>query len=577
MIMELLAFRDQLETLRKEVGLFSGAAFLDAAVQEVGAIASSATTPVDCILSSAARGLVSKDSFRSFDALNIRLFSEECHLGCSIGLGRSAVAVFICLKEETHQSLNTQKSWAFFRDRLDEYAKCRLLVIGNADNSSIDIIALGIKSPDQIEVMTSESSNDLSKAFFGFDEPQFQRQVAHYKYLSAAPVVEQLRHHVSAEVSALVLRRQIIAADQEKSRRGERDPSTELQSTIRNALQQGFQDTERVFRQKYDELCRPNVGVLAKLIQSHVDSLEAKHVFKIDKAANFEKFEAQIDPKFMSASIEELHNSFRQEMQKDVLYINQLAQETEGKVNTVLQNFGCKGDGVDGMVRPSLDQSRLDQSHFMIAKTYRGELTKPGVMEYFGALRDYTGLIMVIVGILAPLTMLATAPDADEKSTFGFLFGMINKMSVHMKDARAIIQFFSILLIVGMLVYGVFDLRRRIPNKRRQEFEKVLEEAKEFLSEQLTRLLNNAHRDWSTVLGQYVKDYSQALQAEVDILIKKQVQAHQAVTAERRNAALLEQTSVEHRFKVLSLAERSVENLVRKFQDGADRKPTLRT
>lgn len=575
--MELSAFRDQLETIRKEIGLFSGAAFMEAAVEELGAIASDPRTPVDCFLSFACRGLLDRDGFRPFDSLNIRLFSAENQLGCSVGLMRSAAAVFICLKEEIDQSLRTQPSWSFFRSRLGQYARCRLLVIGARSDSSIDLAGLGVASPDTIEVMFGESAGDLSRAFSGFDEAQFQRQVAQYKYQAAAPVVEHLRQLVSAEASSLALRRQIIAAEQDRSRRGERDPSAEVQATIRTALQQGFQDTERVFRQKYDELCRPNVGALAKLIDSHVDSLEAKHVFKIDKAANFEKFEAQIDPQFVSAGIELLQDAFRQEMRKDAQYIQQLAQETEGKVNAALQNVGYKAGVLDGMVRPSLDQSKLDQSHFMISKTYRGELTKPGVMEYFGALRDYTGLIMVIVGILAPLTMLATAPEADEKSTFRFLFEFINKMSVHMKDTRAIIQFFSILLIFGMLVYGVFDLRRRIPNKRRQEFEKVLEEAKEFLSEQLARLLSNAHRDWSTVLGQYVKDYSQALQAEADVLMKKQVQAQQALAAERRNTALLEQTSVDHKLKILSAAERSVDGLVRRFQDSAVRKEPSRT
>jgi hypothetical protein len=450
-------------------------------------------------------------------------------------------------------------------------------VIGTNPGDKGDLKELGLSSASQVEMLYSESSRDLSKAFSGFDDPQFERQVSLYKYLSAAPVVDHLKNLVTAEMSALTLRRQIIVSEQDRNRRGERDPSGEVQGTIRNALQQGFQDTERVFRQKYDELCRPKIGALAKLIDSHVDALQEAHILKIEKAANFEKLEAQIDTQFVSAGVEKLQQAFRLEMQKDALYVQQLAQETEAKVNSALQNLGCKERALDGMVRPRLDQAKLDQSHFLIEKTFRGELTKPGVMEYFGALRDYTGLIMVIVGILAPLTMLATAPEADKDGAFRFLFAFINKMSGTMKDARAIIQFFSIILIAGMLGYGIFDLTRRIPNKRRQELDKILEDAKGFFSEQLMRMLSNAHRDWSAELGQYVKEYSQALQAEADVLIKKQTEAQQLVTVERRNAAVLEQASVEHKLKTLSGVERSIEGLVRRFQDGADRKQVSRS
>lgn len=567
--MDLLAFRDQLEVIRKDIGLFSGAAFLEAAVDELGKIGDDPKLHVDCFLSHASRGLVTKDNLPALERLNIHLLSEDFDVGCRSGLGRSTAAVYICLAEEIEQSLKAQSTWGFFQSRIDQYAKCRVFVIGGNAIGNQEIDALKASLPDQVEVMPGESSRELAAAFSGFDDPQLQRQVAIYKFRSAAPVVEQLKQLVAAETSALSLRRQTIAAEQDRSRRGERDPSGEVSSSIRNAVQQNFQDTERVFRQKYEELCRPNVGALAKLIEAYVGTLDEKQVQKIDKAANFEKFEAQIDPQFVSTGLEKLQQAFKQEMQKDALYVDQIAQDTESKVKSALRNLGYKEGVLDGMVRPQLDQSKLDQSHFLIAKTYRGELTKPGVMEYFGALRDYTGLIMVIVGILAPLTMLATAPETDEKSTFRWLFELINKMSVHLKDTRAIIQFVSILLIFSMLIYGIFDLRRRIPNKRRQEFEKVLEEAREFLSEQMNRLLSNAHRDWSAILGQYVKEYSQALLVEADALVKKQAEAQQAIAQERRNAATLEQTSVDHKLKTLSAAERSVENLVRRYQDAA--------
>jgi hypothetical protein len=571
--MDLTELRDQVESIRREVGLFSGSAFLEESVEQIGIIANDARVTLDIFLSAACRSLISEDNFHPYEKLDVHVVSEQSQFGCSVGLRRSVVSVFVCLGEEIGQPLVGQQAWSFFRSQVNQYAKCRFVVIGAFDPVQVDLNGLGIKDTDQIEVIGLESSSDLSKALSGLDGAQFLRQTTMHRLASATPVVDRVKSVVSAEVTALTLRRQIIVSEQDRSRRADQGYGNDAQSMVRNALQKNFQDTERVFRQKYDELCRPNVGALAKLIDGYADSIGEKQIVKVDKAANFEKYEAQIDANFLNGGVEKLKQAFGQEMRKDAVYIKQLAQDTEASVSSALQQHGFRAGALESMVRPELDLAKLDQSHFRIAKEYKGELTKPGVMEYFGALRDYTGLIMVIVGILAPLTMLATAPDADPNS----ILGTINKFSSNLKDIRAYIQFFTIILIFGMLAYGIFDLRRRIPNKRRQELEKEVREAQEFASEQLTRLLSDAHRDWSTVLGQYVKDYAQALQSEVDGLLKKQAVAQLEVASERRSAVLLEQSSVEHKLKSFAVAERTVENLVRRFQDVIERLQTSLT
>ena len=95
--------------------------------------------------------------------------------------------------------------------------------------------------------------------------------------------------------------------------------------------------------------------------------------------------------------------------------------------------------------------------------------------------------------------------------------------------------------------------------------------AKDFVREQLTRMMNEANRDWVSALGQYVKDYSQSLQSETEALIKQQVNENSQISADKRRVAQLEQTSVEHRLKILSGAERSVDGFYRRFHDALDR------
>jgi len=568
--MEISALRDQVESIRKDVGLFSGSAFLEESVAQLGAVVGDDRLAVDFILSTACQAFVNKNSFASYPHLDIRLISEASQLGCFVGLRRATVSVFACLSEELNGALLDQAEWGYFCGQISQCSHSRLWVIDASRKDNVDETALGVAIPKGIEVIRVASSTDLAEAFAGLDALPLMRHASMHKLMSIAPVVDRVKTIVAGEVSALTLRRQIIVSEQDRNRRSDSSNANEAQSTVRNVVQRNFQDTERVFRQKYDELSRPNVGALAQLIESYATSLGVGQIVKVDKAANFEKFESQIDPSFLSAGVTKLQRAFRQEMDRDAVYIKQLTKDTESSVSAALQQSGFGADALRNMVRPQLDLERLDQSHFRIAKAYKGELTKPGVMEYFGALRDYTGLIMVIVGILAPLTMLATAPEADKDS----LLGVINEFSKDLKNIRAYIQFLTVILIFSMLSYGIFDLRRRIPNKRRQEMEKEIQEAREFVGEQLTRLLSDAHRDWSTMLGQYVKDYSQALQTELEVLMKKQASILQETTSERRNAAQLEQLSVEHKLKSFAVAERAVENLVRRYQDSVERMQT---
>lgn len=565
--MDLSVLRDQVELIRKEVGLFSGSAFLEESVQQMNALASDSRITIDFFLSDACRALISPRHLSTYPHLDIDLIAQPSQIGCVVGLRKAAIAVFACLSEEIPSTLVQQAAWRFFCNQFNGYGKCRLVVIGASSNERIDVEVLGINGLEGIEVVHIASSADLSAALAGLDGPQLVRQAHMHKLLSASPVVDRVKSIVAGEVTALTLRRQIIVSEQDRNRRADSGSMNDVQSIVRNVLQKNFQDTERVFRQKYEELCRPNVGDMAKLIDAHANLLTPVHIIKIDKAANFEKYEAQIDSHYLSSGVSKLKHAFRQEMNKDAMYIKQLAQDTESGVGTALQQIGLPRGTLDNMVRPELDLAKLDQSHFRITKDYKGELTKPGVMEYFGALRDYTGLIMVIVGILAPLTMLATAPDADKGSVLGY----INQFSGSLKNVRAYIQFFTIILIFSMLAYGIFDLRRRIPNKRRQELEKEIGEARGFVSEQMSRLLSDAHRDWSAVLGQYVKDYTQALQTEVDALMKKRASSLLDANTQKRNAGQLEQASVEHKLKSFAVAERSVDNLIRRFQDAIDR------
>ncbi len=271
--MEISALRDQVESIRRDVGLFSGSAFLEESVAQLGAVVGDDRLAVDFILSSACQAFVNKNRFASYPHLDIRLISEASQLGCFVGLRRASVSVFACLGEELNGALVDQAAWGYFCRQIGQSSHSRLCVIDATRKDGVDDTALGVVIPKGIEVIRVASSSDLAEAFAGLDALPLMRHAAMHKLMSVAPVVDRVKTIVASEVSALTLRRQIIVSEQDRNRRSDSGNVNEVQSTVRNVVQRNFQDTERVFRQKYDELSRPNVGALAQLIESHATSL----------------------------------------------------------------------------------------------------------------------------------------------------------------------------------------------------------------------------------------------------------------------------------------------------------------
>ena len=230
------------------------------------------------------------------------------------------------------------------------------------------------------------------------------------------------------------------------------------------------------------------------------------------------------------------------------------------QINSILVADGLRKIDPANIYAQEPDASLPAESHFHIQRKYTGEITKDGMMQYFIALRDYTGMIMVLVGILAPLTLIATTPDAPE----GSLLSFINVLAVEVKKFRAFITFITAILVAGMLFYGFFDLRRRIPKKRVEERERDLQKAREAMEQEGRRMFNDASRDWVTQLGTYVRDLTTSINAEIEQAIRtKTIKAGEEQEEKRRKVAMA-QASVEARLKSVAQLERKIEPLLRR-------------
>lgn len=369
------------------------------------------------------------------------------------------------------------------------------------------------------------------------------------------------------ESKALAQRKSVLSSRLEKVRGpAASSGSNDLGNQMKNLIQKNLHDVDRVFRLKYEELSRPNIGKIGEFVASEAEKLTDEHIERIEIAAKFETFETLIADTFTTSMCGKLRRRFEAEAGKDLAYLGGLIDEVRAGLKAILGRNGYMPEVVDRVVIPDLDPSRLGNAHFMLGKRYKGEVTKPGVIEYFQALRDYTGMIMVVVGIVAPLTLVATAPGAES----GSLLAKIDEFAKEMKNARAIVTFITAALVAFMVVYGVFDLRRRIPLKRRQEQEKEVRLAREFLTEQGLRMFSEAQRDWVGMLGQSVRDFTTMLNSELEVLLRS---AHSS-TSERmlqlREELERERASLDHKLRNFSQVERMIESLGRGIGEADD-------
>lgn len=589
--MELKAFIDQIDGIRKELGFTHHAAFFELILERLRSIEHDQSLQVDLYFSDGSNAVfASRIMTIEHPALSFRPLCDIETVRCREELHRAPVAVFISLATEEANGREQQKIWKAFCARAGDYAKVLWLTMHDSLQApSEELGAITAKDkPVQVDTVRLNNLDEIPSVVLRAVDRHVNNWIANYKVLSLGPVIEQLKTIVLAEQQSLALRKLALNSEQERVRRAEGPSgSADLQSMVRNVLQRNLQDAERTYRLKYEEMSRPNVGDFAKLVEQESSSLRSDQVLKVDMAAKFETFETRIDDEFKSALCLKFKRVFRLEVDKDVLYVRQLINDSVTQLRDGLMRSSGVDFNVAQIVEPELDLKRLFESNFELSKNYKGEVTKPGVIEYFQALRDYTGIIMMIVGIVAPLTLISSPPDVDCKleegapgyaqalesciQKQGYLMTMIVRLSMQLKHVRSYIQLITLALVAFMIIYGFFDLKKRIPQKRRQEAETDLGHARDFVSEQGTRMFSEAVRDWVGLLGQYVKDYSAAIQQALDGALRAHALSSNEKLQERRKAFGLEQASVEHRMKNLSQVERSLDALVRRYQDVAAR------
>ncbi len=124
--------------------------------------------------------------------------------------------------------------------------------------------------------------------------------------------------------------------------------------------------------------------------------------------------------------------------------------------------------------------------------------------------------------------------------------------------------FITAILVLVMLIYGFFDLRRRIPQKRIEERAKDVQKATEAMEQEGRRMFNDASRDWVTQLGTYIRDLSTSISSEIEQSVRAKAMQSVEQQDEKRRKVAMAQASVDARLKGVTLLERKIEPLLRR-------------
>ena len=258
---------------------------------------------------------------------------------------------------------------------------------------------------------------------------------------------------------------------------------------IRQMMQKNAQELDKNFKIKYEDLNKPNTGKFSMMAAERVSLLEDFE--RTVLAEKSEKVQTTINEKFQKDFLDMIGRATTTELGKDEAFIKSSFEDLLSKVNFQLKSKGIKTISEEDAYVPFPDKLRTVSTYCYYNRMYTGELIKKGAMEYFVALRDYTGLIMVVGGLLAPLSIIASASDN----------GIFKSIATWVKASTALISLL-------MIIYGIYDLRKRIPLKRKEEFERELAKAKEMILQESKRMFSESSRDWTTNISNWIRDVS---------------------------------------------------------------------
>jgi|GEM_PF-4055760 hypothetical protein len=360
---------------------------------------------------------------------------------------------------------------------------------------------------------------------------------------------------VSDENKLLALKRNVqIQAAQISKMREQGGQTSDLNSALKSKIANWVQEAEKNIRSKYEDAQRPNIGLYATTAQSI--STQLGELDSYDLAEKNERVGTKINEEYLNAVLQHLGGVLGNDFDQDILKFQAEKQQLIASLGQINNNRIPKElFKLDKVPLNIPTPQKIKDTYVAFAKNYQGEMVKKGKMEYFVAIRDYTGIIMVVGGLLSPLTIIANAADSE----------LFKSMGVGLRVTIASLTFL-------MVLYGFFDLRKRIPMKRREELERELGKARELLFQESKKILADGSKEWASVMIASLRDFAQQLNLEIESITKSMQSSIQSQNLEERN-------KIEKQRQAMDLIQKRIANAERLSQDigrtHRDKSPTF--
>ena len=555
--MSLPQLLDVLDSASRELGATTRAGYFDIARDAASAVARGDMVDAEICLSPGTAHLANKLQKQLGDKVRVLQDCGQARLSDQFLLPATLIALADPAEVRDSETLPVNMRWVAGQG---DGRRCAIFLSMRAEEFEGDAaLQSQLQSLAPVSILPA-AEDDIGTAIQGFIDDAKAENAKAAADLSSGRIARYAHEIISDEMRALELRKQLLTDDLASARRPGAVGSTDSNNRIRTLIQKNLSDAERAFKLKYDELNRNKSGEFQMLTNGTAAQLGEGQMVHINLASKTETTETEISQEYLDDFVGNMKRAFKSKAKADVEYLEQVKKLTLDQINGILQSDGLRKIDPENIYAQDPDANLPAESHFHIQRKYSGEITKDGLMQYFIALRDYTGMIMVLVGILAPLTLIAASQDAEPGSFLGF----INQISAGMKQVRTVLTFITAILVAVMLIYGFFDLRRRIPQKRIEERERDVQKAREAMEQEGRRMFNDASRDWVTQLGTYVRDLTTSINAEIEQAIRtKTIQAGEEQEEKRRKVAMA-QASVDARLKSVAQLERRIEPLLRR-------------
>jgi low affinity Fe/Cu permease len=326
----------------------------------------------------------------------------------------------------------------------------------------------------------------------------------------------------------------------------------DLMNTTRGQVQKSVSELEKMYRSKYDELNKPKVGRFSQIAEEWTQSLSDFE--REELAEKTERIGITINEDYTHKFVANVAKSINDELSKDEVFIKSSIKDLLEKINHQLQAKNIPAIQYDDIDLPFPQKEKVVKSYCYIAKEFTGELIKPGFNEYFIALRDYIAVIMIAGSLLMPFQIISGV--SEDHSMFGF-----------MKPFAKGIRVATAVITLSLVIYGIYDLRKRIPRKREEEFLRELGKGKEALFNEAKRMFNDSSRDWVTNVAAWVRDVCQNISNQIDKNLRdvNQTKVSQVNTEKQQQQRL--QTSIDFLQRNISSAEKMKDTLSQRFRD----------